>query len=286
MEAFHWVDFHDTKDAPTVAWVTQALKAEHWTALREIGVQWDSAIVVTSERKTPQSTPPGDTYTIWSVSLAKHDVQPLLHAVKPRILNWTNFGGPYQQAPELALVYEDCFGCDAPSTFFTTLYYNFAAHAWRARWMRGDKAAAVWSTGAVEGVTQTQVYAVLTEPPARDVLITWNHFDDGKTKPAEDFVFQYSVDPSTGLEQTQALSGTHAQLMMPRLCMANPAQADPSMAELARGQDSDMCRALVEAQGKTRPGRRPTVTPPANNHGQSTPGGSRPKAAVPDSSKP
>ena len=286
MEAFHWVDFHDTKDAPTVAWVTQALKAEHWTALREIGVQWDSAIVVTSERKTPQSTPPGDTYTIWSVSLAKHDVQPLLHGVKPRILNWTNFGGPYQQAPELALVYEDCFGCDAPSTFFTTLYYNFAAHAWRARWMRGDKAAAVWSTGAVEGVTQTQVYAVLTEPPGRDVLITWNHFDYGKAKPSEDFVFQYSVDPSTGLEQTQALSGAHAQPMLPRLCMANPAQADPAMAELARGQDSDMCRVLVEAQGKTRPGRRPTVTPPANNHGPSTPGGSRPKAAVPDSPKP
>jgi hypothetical protein len=284
MEAFHWVDFHDTKDAPTVAWVTQALKAEHWTALREIGVQWDSAIVVTSERKTPQSTPPGDTYTIWSVSLAKHDVQPLLHGVKPRILNWTNFGGPYQQAPELALVYEDCFGCDAPSTFFTTLYYNFAAHAWRARWMRGDKAAAVWSTGAVEGVTQTQVYAVLTEPPARDVLITWNHFDYGKAKSAEDFVFQYSVDPSTGLEQTQALSGTHAQPMMPRLCMANPAQADPSMAELARGQDSEMCRALVEEQGKTRQGRKPTVTPPANNRGQSTPGNSRPKA--PDSPKP
>jgi hypothetical protein len=48
IDAFHWVDFRDAKDAPTVAWVTQALKAEKWTAIREIGVQWDSAVVLTS----------------------------------------------------------------------------------------------------------------------------------------------------------------------------------------------------------------------------------------------
>jgi hypothetical protein len=280
LDAFHWVDFHDAKDSPTVAWVTQALKAEKWTAIREIGVQWDSAVVLTSERKTPQSNPPADAYTVWSVSLAKHDVQPLLHGVNPRILNWTTFGGTYQQAPELALVYDDCSGCDAPSTFFTTLYYNMAAHAWRARWMRGDQAAVLWNTGNVDGVTRTQIYGLLTEPPGRDVLATWGHFDYGKAKPAEDFVFEYSVDPASGLEQTQGLSGKHAESMMARLCRADPGQIDSAMAELARGQDSEICRELVQAQIKTRPARRPTTTPPANNHGQSTPAGNRPKAAA------
>jgi hypothetical protein len=286
VEAFHWVDFHDAKDAPTVAWVTQALKAEKWTAIREIGVQWDSAVVFTSERKTPQSTPPSDTYTVWSVSLAKHEVQPLLHAASPRILNWTTFGGPYSQSPELALVYDDCYACDAASTFFTTLYYNFPAHAWRARWMHGDQAAALWSAGNVDGVTRTQVYGLLTEPPGRDVLATWSHFDYGKAKPAEDFVFEYSVDPSNGLEQTQGLSGKHAEDMMARLCKADPAQIDPALAELARGQDSEVCQGVVDTKAKARPGRRPVTTPPANNHGQSTPPGRAPKTAAPAPPKP
>jgi hypothetical protein len=274
VEAFHWVDFHDAKDAPTVAWVTQALKAEKWTAIREIGVQWDSAIVITTERKTPQSTPSTDVSTIWSVSLAKHDVQPLVHAVNPHILNWTTFGGAYQQAPELALIFDDCQGCDA-STFFTTLYYNFRDHAWRARWMRGDQAAALWTAGTVEGVTRTQIYGLLTEPPGRDVLATWTHFDYGKIKPAEDFVFEYSVDPASALEQTQALSGKDADKMKERLCRADPGSVDPALAELARGQDSPLCKSLVLDQAKARPTRRPVTTPPANNQGKSLPPGAK-----------
>jgi hypothetical protein len=269
--SFHWVDFRDAKDAPTVAWVTENLKAEKWTAIREIGVQWDSALVFTSLRATPQSPPSSDTFTVWSVSLSKKDVQPLLHGASERILNWTTFGGPYQQAPELGLVYNDCYGCDAPSTFFTTLYYNFPAHAWRARWMRGDQAAVLSSGGTVDGVTRTQIYGLLTEPPGRDVLATWTHNDYGNAKPADDFVFEYSVDPGTALEETEGLSGIHAEAMELRLCRADPGQADPALADLARGQDSELCRDLVAAKVKARPVRRPTTTPPANNHGRAYP---------------
>jgi hypothetical protein len=275
IDAFHWVDFHDAKDAPTVAWVTQSLKAEKWTLIREIGVQWDSAVVITAERKTPQSAPPSDTYTVWSVSLAKRDVQPLFHGASLRILNWTTFGGEYQRAPELALVYDDCYGCDTPSTFFTTLYYNFTVHAWRARWMRGDQAAVLWSGSTVEGVVRTQVYGLLTEPPGRDVLATWSHYDYGSAKPPEDYVFEYGVDPLTGMEQTQGLSGEHAEAMELRLCRADPGQADPSLAELARGQDSALCQDLIQGKAKAHPARRPVTTPPANNHGQSSPPGTR-----------
>jgi len=276
--AFHWIDFHDapnSKDAATAAWVTQSLRAEKWTAIREIGVQWDSALVFTTERATPQSAPPSDTFTVWSVSLAKKDVQPLLHGASERILNWTSFGGPYQQAPELALVYDDCYGCDAPSTFFTTLYYNFSAHAWRARWMRGDQAAVLSSGGTVEGVTRTQIYGLLTEPPGRDILATWTHNDYGKAKPPEDFVFAYSVDPGTALEETEGLSGLHAEAMELRLCKADPGQTDPSLAELARGQDSELCQDLIAAKGKSRPVRRPATTPPANNRGRAYPAGTK-----------
>jgi hypothetical protein len=269
--SFHWVDFDDAKDAPTVAWVTQSLKAEKWTAIREIGVQWDSAIVLTTERATPQSAPPTDVFTVWSVSLSKREVQPLLHGASLRILNWTTFGGPYEQVPELGLVYNDCYGCDSPSTFFTTLYYNIPAHAWRARWMRGDQAAILYSGGSVDGVTRTQIYGLLTEPPGRDVLATWTHNDYGKAKPADDYVFEYAVDPFSALEQTQGLSGDHAEEMELRLCRADPGQADASLAELARGQDSQLCKDLIAAKVKAKPVRRPTTTPPANNHGQAYP---------------
>jgi hypothetical protein len=287
LDAFHWADFHDAKDAPTVAWVTQALKAEKWTDIREIGVLWDAAIVVTTERKTPQSTPASDLYTVWSVSLAKRDAQPLFHGVGLRILNFTNFGGPYQQAPELALIYEDCYACDAPSTFFTTLYYNFTDHAWRARWMRGDQAAVLWSSGAVEGVKRSQVYAVLSEQPGRDILATWSHFDYGTAKPAEDAVFEYSVDPITRMEQIQGLSGKHAEEMEQRLCRASveaagSVQVDPALAQLARGQDSDLCHYLIEGKPSPKsgpksvphPAHRPATSPPPNNQGKSTPPGS------------
>jgi hypothetical protein len=270
-EAFHWIDFRDAKDAPTVAWVTQSLKAEKWTAIREIGVQWDSALVLTSLRATPQSTPPSDMYTVWSVNLSKREIQPLFHGANPRILDWTTFGGASQIVPELGLVYDDCYGCDGPSTFFTTLFYNYTDHAWRARWMRGDQAAALWSAGTVAGVVRTQIYGLLTEPPGRNVLATWSHYDYGKSKPPEDYVYEYSVDPSSGLEQTQRLSELHAGEMEQRLCKANPGGADPALAELARGQDSAVCRELVPKDAKGRTMRRPTTTPPPNNHGQSSP---------------
>lgn len=274
IDAFHWISFHDPKDAAIVQWVTNSLQAESWSEIREIGVQWDAALVITSERKSPQSAPPSDIYTVWNVSLSKHEAQPLFHATNPRILNWTSFGGT--NLPELGLIYDDCADCQAPSMFFTAAYYNIRDHVWRARWVRGDKTALLWSGGAVEGVNHTQVYGILTEPSGRQVLGTWSHFDYGKTKPAEDFLYIYSVDAASGLDLTQALAEKHGDEMKQRLCRANPGQADPDLAPLARGQDSEMCRQLMGGKPEIRTGRRPVTTPPPNNHGKSTPPGTKP----------
>ena len=273
VDAFHWISFHDPKDAPTVQWVTNSLQTEKWTEIREIGVQWDAALVITSERKTPQSAPPQDTYTVWNVSLSKHEAQPLFEGNNPRILNWTTFGGP--NLPELGLIYDDCADCQTPSMFFTAVYYNIRDHVWRARWVRGDQTAPRWTSNVVEGVTHQQVYGVLTEPNGRQVLGTWSHFDYGKTKPAQDFLFEYSVDPASGLDQTQALGEKHGDEMKLRLCHANPGQADPLLAPLARGQDSELCQQLAGGKPATHTGRKPITTPPANNHGRSVPPGSK-----------
>ena len=52
---FRWIDFHSPKDEDVVVWITRALDGQNWTAMREIGVQYDAALVVTSLRTSSQS---------------------------------------------------------------------------------------------------------------------------------------------------------------------------------------------------------------------------------------
>jgi hypothetical protein len=279
MEAFHWIDFHDQKDAPTVAWVTQEMKSEKWSAIREIGVQWDSALVITTLRGSPQAAPGSDVETAWSISLSRHEVQPLFHGVKLRVVDWTSFAGA--MTPELGIAYEDCIDCQA-STFFTTVHYSFPDHGWRARWMRGNLGAELVSGAAVEGMVRTQIDGLLSTPDGRQTLATWSHFDYNGAKPAEDYVFTYSVDPSSGLEQTQGLSAKHAGEVMAQICRASTtgeggAAVDALHAALTRGQDSALCAPYAKPNARSL--RRPVTTPPANNRGQSEPPGGRMRRA-------
>jgi hypothetical protein len=94
---------------------------------------------------------------------------------------------------------------------------------------------------------------------------TWNHFDYGKEKPPEDFVYRYDVDPLSRLDRTQLLSGKDSEAIKLRVCRAGEV-----LPGLARGQDSPLCQALVNP----RPERKPVTTPPANNRGKSKPPGS------------
>jgi hypothetical protein len=95
------------------------------------------------------------------------------------------------------------------------------------------------------------------------MLGTWSHFDYGDAKPAEDFVFRYDLDPMSGLDRTQLLSGKDADAMKQRVCRAGDA-----LPGLARGQDSVLCQELINP----RPERKPVTTPPGHNRGQSVPG--------------
>src|SRR6266702_1326431 len=47
-DTFRWIDFHSPKDEDVIIWVTRALDGEKWTAIREIGVQYDAALVITT----------------------------------------------------------------------------------------------------------------------------------------------------------------------------------------------------------------------------------------------
>jgi hypothetical protein len=262
------MDFHarpDTqKDQDIIVWVTRALDAEKWTAIREVGVQYDAALVVTTLRNGADAAANQDSFTVWSVSLTNHGLTPLLKGYNLRWLDWLTMAEG--EPRELGVLYDSCGDC-APETYFTVFHYDPQQHIWAARFLRGGQGAPIWNANPPSGVTWTQVYAGLAEPNGRDLLGTWTHFDYGKDKPAEDFVYRYDLDSFSHLERTQLLSGKDADAMKQRLC-----RAGETLPGLARGQDSVLCRPAASAPA--RPERKPVTTPPASNHGRSVPPGS------------
>jgi hypothetical protein len=262
-DQFRWVNFHAAKDHDVVAWVTRSLEPAKWTAIREIGVEYDAALVVTTLRATPQSPANADTFTVWSLSLTSHVMAPLLTGVNLRWQDWMRFA---ENAPaEPTALYDSCVEC-AADTYFTSFYYDFPRHMWMARWLRGGQGAPLMSANPPQGVALTQVYAALDELNGRQFMATWSHFDYGKQKPPEDFLYRYDLDPFSGLERTQPLSGKDAEAMKARLCSGQGV-----LPGLARGQDSLLCQELV----KPRVERKLVTTPPANNRGKSVPPRSR-----------
>jgi hypothetical protein len=262
-DTFRWIDFHSQKDQDVVVWVTRALDNEKWTAIREIGVQYDAALVITTLRATPQAAPNRDTFSIWSVSLSDRKLTHIVDGANLRLMDWLllNVG----QGRELAALYDDCNDCQA-TTYFTAFHYDLRQHTFAARWMGGGKAVPVWASNAALGVTQTQVFAVMADENGREMLATWNHLDYGKEKPADDAVYRYDLDPTTDIERTQLLLGRDAASMKDRLCRAQDA-----VPGLSRGQNSSLC----ETSQKPHYERKPVTTPPANNQGQSRPPGSK-----------
>jgi hypothetical protein len=257
-DAFRWIDFHSAADQDVLTWVTRSLTVENWTSIREIGVEYDAALVITTTRPSPQSLPASDTFTVWSLSLTNHSYVPLLKGVNLRMLDWLllDDGSPR----ELAALYDDCADCQ-PSTYFTAFHYDMEHHAWATRWMRGPQAIPVWSTNLSAGVALTQLYALLTQPNGRSMICTWNHIDHGAQKP-EDIVACYDLDPATGQERMQTFTRTPALPIKQRIC-----NALSPITGLQRGQDSPLC----QQSQKAHPERKPVTTPPANNHGQSAP---------------
>jgi hypothetical protein len=256
---FRWIDFHSDKDQPIVVWVTRSLDREKWSAIREIGVLYDAALVVTTLRNAPDASPAADTFQLWSVSLTKHVATPLL---KGSNLRWLDFMQFAPGAPrEITALYDDCREC-AATTYFTAFHYDMREHLMVPRWLRGAQGVPIWTSTVPEGVNLTQVYAALPELNDVQMLSTWAHYDYGKQKDPEDFIFRYDIDPLSGLDRTEILSGKDAAAMKQRLCSV---QLAPGV--IARGQDSALCQQTVHPATE----RKPTITPPANNKGRSVP---------------
>lgn len=262
-DTIHWVDFHSDKDQPVIVWVNRALDDEKWTAIREIGVLYDAALVVTTERESQETLPGDETFQIWSVNLTNHVKTPLVKGVNLRWVDWVQVLPAGAREP--AILYNDCRDCDA-TTYFTTFHYDREQHIMRPRWMRGGQAVPVWTNSTPKGVYVTQVYALLTDLDGRQFMSTWNHFDYGTEKDPEDFVYRFDVDPASGLERMDRLGNKESMPVRMKLCQAQGGK-------LAWGQDTDVCQELV---GK-KPERKPVTTPPAHNRGRSVPPGAKVK---------
>ena len=258
-DPFRWMDFHSQKDQDIVVWVTQALAVEKWTAIREIGVQYDAALVVTTFRATPETAANQDSFQLWSISLTNHLLTPILKGYNLRWLDLMTLkeGGPQ----ELPILYDSCAEC-APDTYFTALHFDIAQHYWAARWMRGGQGVPIATANMPPGVALTQVHAGLADPNGRQLVGTWSHFDYGGQKPPQDYIYRYDLDPFSGLERTQLLSAKDAEAMKLRLCSGS------ILPGFSHGQDSSLC----QPRGNPRPERKPVTTPPVNNRGKSVPG--------------
>jgi hypothetical protein len=253
-ETFRWVDFHSPKDQDVVAWVTKSLAVGDWTAIREIAVEYDAALVVTANRATPQSAPTADSFTIWSASLTDHTYAPLIRGVNLRWLEWMRFAddAPY----ELAILYDDCRDCVA-NTYFTAFHYSVKTHSFQARWIRNGQGVPMYSANTPPGVEWKQAYAAFAEGNGREYIVTWSHFDYANKKPSDDYLYLYDLAPN-GLDRWGPLISQAAKDMKMRICHGQDA-----IAGLYRGQDSSVCQKILPPAE-----RKPVITPPSNNRGK------------------
>jgi hypothetical protein len=244
--SFHWVDFrHDTA---TVQRVEQALKAEDYTAIREIGVSGGFALVMAIRREFGQDVPEGDQWFVYNVSTKSGEVETLLIGYSLEIKGWISFRSRDEQ--DLGIVYLHCWECE-PASLFTAFHYD-PRNGWRARWANKENDKQPGITFRVTDVGEPytnedvdQVFAVLAPHDGVATVGTWYHSRDLATGKTTDGVSRFSVDPLTGKDKSTSLTGSDAKEWERRLCKA----ADSSSG-LAVGQSSWTCKGVLSSKRK------------------------------------
>jgi hypothetical protein len=266
LDGFSWVDLKS--DTGKVAAVTKALEQQKYTALREIAVANDAALVITTTRDNPQAQPEFDHFNVYSVSLKDGSVQPLLAASRLRLLDWERFTRDGQS--ELLATYDDCTNCRA-TTFLTAFYIDPRTSLWNARWQREKSGAplAAQNTGAPGD--EEHIYALLGGSDGRVVLGTWQHFQSQRSQ-SSDYLFEYLVDSADGQEFSRPLLGNDAKAMKFRLC-----QGGDQILGIAGGQNSAICPIVLHGhpvdKATSKSSRRPSHRHrrPTSMAGQSDP---------------
>ena len=246
---FRWVDFK--RESATVQKVEQALKSEDYTAIREILLKDEFALVMAVRRESWQATPAEDQWLVYSVSTKSGDVRKLLSAYDLQTKSWFQFYS--RDTQDLGITYLHCDECE-PASLFTVLHYDHR-DGWRARWANKEDTN---HPGIVFRVTDVgepytnedvdQVFAVFAPKDGIASVGTWYHSRDLATGKLSDDVVRYSVDPSTGEDRSTVLTGSKAKEWELQLCKVANSWSGPAM-----GQSSRACKGVLSS--KRRPSK-------------------------------
>ncbi len=231
IDGFGWVD--QKTEADTVARITTFLKSKPYTAIREIGLVGQQALVVTTLRKDPTANPGNDMFTVYGVSMKDGSVAELLDGTNLRYIDWQKFYD--YDTPELLATYDDCAQCKA-TTFLTAFYIDRKTRRWGARWRREIAGAPLYSAD----VTKNYVYALFMNVDQRVVLGTWVSYpEQKKSSRGGEYLFEYRIDPMSDQGTSRPVTLRDALTLKQRLC-----KGENVVFGIAGGQDGPACREL------------------------------------------
>jgi len=240
------VDFK--RESATVQKVEQALRAEDYTAVREVGVSGDSALVMVINREVDQAVPEGDQWSVYNVSMKSGRVETVLVGYSLQIKGWISFRSRDEQ--DLAIVYLHCWECE-PASLFTAFHYD-PRDGWRARWVNKENVKQPGITFRVTDVGDPytnedvdQVFAVLAPTDGAASVGTWYRSRDLATGKTREEAVKYSVDLSTGEDKSTVLIGSKAREWELQLCKARDSWSGPAM-----GQSSRACKWVLNTKRK------------------------------------
>lgn len=245
-DGFRWVSLKD--HPPIVANVEEALKSEDYTAIREIGVLGDFALVMTSRRDLEQTTPVGDQWSVYNVSTKDSKIASLIFGYNLEIKEWISFQP--EAGADLGVVYLSCWECE-PASLFTALHYD-KQNGWRARWPNKENSE---QPGIVLGVTDVgdpytnedvdQVFAVTASHNDGARVGTWYRSRELGSGKITDTVSRFFVN-AAGQDKTEILTGADAAVMKLRMCKATDA-----LSGLFGGQDSKACKRVLKPKNQS-----------------------------------
>jgi hypothetical protein len=239
---FSWINLES--DKKTMPIVRQALHNHHITAIREVGVKDGFALVMTTSRQPDEPTPDYDSWEIYSINLSTEKSRELFGGYGFKLLEWI---GPGNE--ELALSYSSCWACES-ATLLTTIHL-VPGYGWRARWPNNPlNSASPALPGAVVDIGDMgmpydendvdQIYAFVKQPDNRFAIGTWIYSRNTVTGKIEQDVERYSIDPKTGNDRTEKLSGQAALDWKRVIC-----NRDNILTQASSGQDSRTCHKIM-----------------------------------------
>ncbi len=237
---FTWVNLET--DLGTMAKVRTALTGVAITAIREVGVEGDYALVMAINRETGAPTPDYDQWYVFNLSLRTGEKQPLLFGYGVKQIDWIGPG-----AAELAITYYHCWECEA-DLLFTTIRFTKQA-GWKARWVNKveregyPQPGVLIKTDDLEDDDEVdQVFALVGNTSNKLEAGYWYHAQDPRTGKVEDDVYRDWVDTVTDEDHADEIKGRAAVAWERKLCDVSDVAPGPSI-----GQDSKACRSVMRS---------------------------------------